>query len=145
MRCRAGMPHYPHVELTNLIINAAYCVFRELGHGFAEIVYRRALAIVLRENGLGAREECPVNVHFHGALIGSFKADIVVADVVLVEVKATKEIENRHEAQLLNYLKSAGGGVGMLINFGDRLEHKRRVMGDPEANLPNLVRSAQQI
>lgn len=62
LRCRAGMPHYPHVELTNLIINAAYCVFRELGHGFAEIVYRRALAIVLRENGLAAREECPVNV-----------------------------------------------------------------------------------
>ena len=134
------MPVYLHADLTNLIINAAYCVFRELGHGFAEIVYRRALAIMLRENGLEAREECLVNVHFHGALIGSFKADIVVADVVMVEVKAAKEIEGRHEAQLLNYLKPAGGGLGMLINFGDRLAYKRRVMGDPEANLPNLLR-----
>jgi GxxExxY protein len=56
-----------------------------------------------------------------------------------VEIKAAKELEARDEAQLLNYLKCAGGGVGLLVNFGQTLQHKRRVMGDPEANLPNLV------
>jgi GxxExxY protein len=130
---------YPHADLTGRIIDACYRVFRELGHGFAEKIYRRAVAIVLREMGLEAIEEREIKVHFHGALIGTYKADIVVASTIIVEVKAAKDLDTRDEAQLLNYLKCAGGGVGLLVNFGKTLEHKRRVMGDPQANLPNLL------
>jgi GxxExxY protein len=130
---------YPHSDLTGRIIEAFYIVFRELGHGFAEKVYRRAVAIVLREMGLEAIEEREIDVHFHGALIGTFKADIVVAGTIMVEVKAAKELNVCDEAQLLNYLKCAGGGVGLLVNFGQRLQYKRRAMGDPEARLPKLV------
>jgi GxxExxY protein len=133
------MPVYPHADLTRRIIEALYQVFRELGHGFAEKIYRRAVAIVLREMGLEAIEEREIEVHFHGAVIGTFKPDIVVASAIIVEVKAARELEARDEAQLLNYLKCAGGGVGLLVNFGNTLQHKRRVMGDPEANLPNLL------
>jgi GxxExxY protein len=128
-----------HAELTQQIIAAFHQVFRELGHGYSEKVYRRALAIVLRELDLEATEERRVKVFFHRALIGTFWADLVVEGKILIEIKAAKHFETRHEAQILNYLKSAGGGVGLLVNFGGVMSYKRFVMGDPEANLPNLI------
>jgi GxxExxY protein len=139
LRQAGAVADYPHANLTQQIIDACYQVFRELGHGFSEKIYQRAVAIVLREMGLAAIEECAITVRFHGTVIGSFKADIVVARTIIVEVKAVRELESRDEAQLLNYLKCAGGGVGLLVNFGHQLQHKRRVMGDPEANLPKLA------
>ena len=87
-------------------------------------------------------EEVPLEVVFHGTVIGTFKADLVVDDVVLVEVKATPTIEPYNEAQLLNYLKAAGGGVGLLLNFGRSAAFKRRVSGDPYNSLPNLRRAS---
>jgi GxxExxY protein len=133
-----GVP-LPHADLTAKIIGVFFKVFNELGHGYAEKLYQRALAIALRESGLVAIEEQQIKVFFHGALIGTFSADLVVEGTILIEVKAAKQFERRYEAQILNYLKSAGGGVGLLANFGDVLTHKRFVMGNPEANLPNLV------
>jgi len=129
----------PHADLTEKIIGAFFKAFNELGHGYSEKVYRRALAIVLREQGLEAIEEQHVKVFFHGALIGHFIADLVVEGKILIEVKAGRVFERRNEVQVLNYLKSAGGGVGILVNFGDVLTYKRFAMGDPNANLPNLV------
>ena len=70
---------------------------------------------------------------------GTFYADLVVEGLVLVEVKAAAAIEAYAEAQLLNYLKAAGGGVGLLLNFGRRVEYRRRVVGDdPSNSLPVL-------
>jgi GxxExxY protein len=77
-------------------------------------------------------------VQFRGFIIGTFHADIVVANVVLVEVKAANAIENYAQAQILNYLKAAGGGVGLLMNFGKEAAFKRFAMGDPTNSLPNL-------
>jgi GxxExxY protein len=129
---------FPHKDITQSIIDAFYQVYRELGYGFSEAVYRRATAIVLRDYGLDAVEEQVITVTFHGVRIGTFYADIVVAGVVLVEVKATATMDNYAQAQLLNYLKAAGGGVGMLLNFGREAAHKRFVMGDPSDSLPGL-------
>jgi GxxExxY protein len=129
-----------HAQLTWKIIGAFFSVFRELGHGYSEKVYRRALAIVLRELGLEAIEERQIKVFFHRALIGEFAADIVVDGKILIEVKAGLAIEPWHEAQILNYLKSAGGGIGLLVNFGHEVTYKRFAMGRPDANLPNLVK-----
>jgi len=95
--------------------------------------------MVLREMGLEAIEERHIKVIFHDKVIGTFWVDIVVAGKIVIEIKAAKELEPRDEAQLLNYLKCAGGGVGLLVNFGRTLTYRRLVMGDPEANLPNLV------
>jgi GxxExxY protein len=93
---------------------------------------------VLRELGHAVTEERLIDVHFHGVRIGTYRADLVVDERIMIEIKAAKELEPRDEAQLLNYLKSAGGGIGFLVNFGRELKHKRMVMGDPESNLPNL-------
>ena len=128
----------PHGGVTQGIITSFFETVRELGHGFSEHVYRRAVAIVLRTRGHKALEEVPLEVHFRGSIIGLFKADLVVDDVVLVEVKSTPQLEPYSEAQLLNYLKAAGGGVGMLLNFGRTAGFKRMVSGDPANSLPLL-------
>jgi GxxExxY protein len=130
----------PHRALTDRVLNAFYAVANELGHGFTEIIYRRAMAVVLREAGLQAEEVPALRVHFHGRVIGSFYPDILVEDTILLEIKALREVDGRAEAQLLNYLKAAGGGVGLLLNFGRRAEFKRRVVGDPLNSLPLLRR-----
>ena len=120
------------------IIDALYQVYRELGYGFSEAIYRRATVIVLRDWGLDAVEEQMITVSVRGMRIGTFYADIVVAGVVLVEIKAAASMEHYAQAQLLNYLKAAGGGVGMLLNFGREPTHKRFVMGDASDSLPGL-------
>jgi GxxExxY protein len=129
---------FPHCDITQRVIAAFYVVHRELGYGFTENIYRRAMAVALREDGVEATEERAMTVVFRETLIGTFYADIVVAGVVLVEVKATATIEGYAEAQILNYLKAAGGGVGLLLNFGRQASFKRFVMGDATNSLPGL-------
>lgn len=133
-----GAVQFPHGAITGATIAAFYEVFRELGHGFTNVVYRRAMSIALREAGRAVAEEAPLPVFFRGRLIGDFRADLVVDRVVLVEIKTGNEIDKVGEAQTLNYLKAAGGGVGLLVNFGRRAEFKRFVMGDPSKSLPFL-------
>jgi GxxExxY protein len=129
----------PHADITDRIIGAFYDVYRELGYGFPEVVYRRALALVLRQLGLEVAEERSISVTFRGAIIGIFYADMVVAGVILVEIKASSTIERYAEAQILNYLKAAGGGIGLLLNFGREATYKRFAMGDtPIDSLPSL-------
>lgn len=138
MHDEAGDTNLAHATITGQILGSFFEVHRELGHGFSEVVYRRALAIVLREAGLAATDEVPLRVHFRGAVIGTFRADLVVAGVVLVEIKAAAILDSYAEVQLLNYLKAAGGGVGMLLNFGRSPAFKRRVVGEPWNSLPLL-------
>jgi GxxExxY protein len=121
-----------HRELTERIIGCFFLVYRELGPGFSEPVLRRAMMIALQEAGLRAEEEVRLQVHFHGVLIGTFFADIVVGGAVLVEIKALPELDSRSIGQLLNYLKVAGGGVGLLLNFGRRAEFSRKIVGNVE-------------
>jgi GxxExxY protein len=137
------VPDYIHAELTRLIIGAFFDLYNELGHGFNERVYRNALAVLLRERGTSVVVEQPVVVNFHGVRVGTFCVDLVVNGKVLVEVKASRQLEPRDEAQILNYLKAAGGGIGLLVNFGPQITHRRFAMGDPMANLPNLGRTTE--
>jgi len=131
--------HLPHADITEQIIGAFYEVHRELGHGFSETVYRRATTIVLRHKGLDAVEEHLLSVKFRGSVIGTFHADIVVAGLILVEVKVSSTIEKYAEAQMLNYLKAAGGGIGLLLNFGREPTYKRFAMGEnPTDSLPSI-------
>jgi len=92
----------------------------------------------LREKGLAVWVSAQIDVFFHGQNIGRFYADMVVDATVLVEIKAGQALDGYAQAQLLNYLKGAGGGVGLLLNFGRRPEYKRMVLGDPTQSLPRL-------
>ena len=120
---------YKHSELTETIIGVFYDVYNELGFGFLESVYRRSLALALREKDLSAEEEVPVSVFFRGHNVGDFRADIVVEGVILIELKTADSISTAHEAQLLNYLRSTSLELGLVLNFGPR-PHVRRLLLD---------------
>ena len=113
-------------ELTSRIIEACYEVSNELGSGFLESVYENALLVALDEKGIPANSQVPMAVVFHGKKVGEFFADIVVADKIVLELKAAKALTAEHQAQLINYLKATGMEVGLLINFGrPKVEIKR--------------------
>jgi GxxExxY protein len=127
-----------HRQLTDRIIRAFFDVHNELGHGFSEAVLQRAMVLALTDAGLTARADVRLDAHFRGRCVGQFTADIVVEDTVLVEVKATEVIHSYARPQLLNYLKAAGGGVGLILCFGHTPKFERMVMGDPRNSLPRL-------
>jgi GxxExxY protein len=114
-----------HQETTEKIIKVFYAVYNELGHGFLESVYEQAMAIALREEGLPVKQQAPATVYFRGQLVGEFRADLLVNDAVIVELKASRAIEPVHEAQLMNYLRATNIEVGLLMNFGPKPEFKR--------------------
>ena len=119
---------YPHRELTEKIIGAAFEVHGELGPGFLEKVYETALVKELREQGVGVRPQAEIAVHYKGETVGVYHADLLVDDAVICEIKAAGSIAPEHEAQLLHYLKATGTKVGLLLNFGSRrLQVKRMV------------------
>ncbi|MFA6187217.1 MAG: GxxExxY protein [Phycisphaerae bacterium] len=118
-----------HRELSEKIIASAYNVHNTLGSGFLEKVYKNALAIELEEAGLKYALESPLKVLYHNKMVGEYAADIIVDNKIIVEVKAVSKLESVHEVQLVNYLKATGIEVGLLINFGQSVEVKRRVFG----------------
>ena len=136
---------FPHGDLTGKILEGFHITYNELGSGFSEAVSQAALSIVLRDMGLKVEIEVPIHVQFRGQIIGQFFADMVVNDTVLVEIKAGVTLEGWPEAQTLNYLKASGGGVGLLLNFGRRREHKRFVVGDNPSNSLPLLRQASPL
>ena len=133
-----------HQELTSRIIGCFYDVYGELGPGFSERVFRRALLVALQQCSLHAEEEVRLQVHFRGVIIGTFWVDLLVENAVIVEIKASPEIDSRAVGQLLNYLKAAGGGVGLLLNFGRRPEFQRRIVSKLSAPHDNRADTSSQ-
>ena len=114
--------------LTHAILGAAIEVHRELGYGFLERVYQRALQVELIRRGIATEIERRIQVQYKGAVVGDYDADLIVADSVAVEIKVNPHYDKRDEAQLLNELKATGLKVGLLINFGrNKVEYKRLV------------------
>ena len=118
-------------ELTAKIIDCAYKVHRKLGFGFLESVYQNALVIELTKADVKVEQEKKVKVSYDGQVIGDFTADVVVEEKVILELKSVKQLHAAHEAQLINYLKATGIEVGLLINFGETVEIKRKVLDHP--------------
>ena len=114
-----------HQELTDKIIKAFYTVYNTLGYGFLEKIYENALVIELNHMGLQAAPQQKIRVYYRGQLIGDYLADILVADQVVLELKAVEQLRQEHKAQLLNYLKATDKEVGLLLNFGRSPEFKR--------------------
>ena len=138
------MAQLPHAELTHTIIGSLYETANELGPGYSELVITRALQIVLIDKGLKAEMGLPIRVFFRGRRIGRFFADMIVNDIVLLEIKRKPELEPRDDAQILNYLTCAGGGIGFLVNFGASVTFKRFVKGDLHNCLPRLRDTGQR-
>jgi GxxExxY protein len=100
------------------LMSAAFEVHNELGSGFLEEVYQRALAVVLKERGIAFVEQAPLEILFRGEPLGKrYYADFLVDGQIVIEVKAVKTLRPEHEAQLFNYLKATGHQLGYLINF----------------------------
>jgi GxxExxY protein len=116
---------YKYSDLTEKIIAAYYEVYNELGYGFLEKVYEEAMVLVLRSRGIEVRQQVSLPVWFRGVKIGSYDADLIVEGIVIVELKASRNLESSHEAQLLNYLRSTEIEVGLLLNFGPRTQVRR--------------------
>ncbi len=111
------------------MLGAAFEVWKVLGYGFLEKVYENALAVELRARGLSVEQQFGIDVCYKGIVVGQYLADLYIDRKVMVELKAEKELNTRHEAQLLNYLKATGIRVGLLINFGEkRCDFKRFIM-----------------
>lgn len=115
-----------HEDLTQKILAACFEVAGELGHGFLEGVYERALVIALQEKGLSAETQVPIKVLFRGQPVGDYYADLLVDEKVLVELKAVTSLLPEHQAQVINYLKATKLEIGLLVNFGaPRIQYKR--------------------
>ena len=114
--------------LTATIIGAAHTVSNALGAGFLEKVYENALAIEFGKCGLSLSRQHRINVKYDGHVVGDYIADFLVAETVLIEVKAVTGLDTIHAAQCMNYLKATGLRICLLINFGrPRVEVKRIV------------------
>ena len=117
-----------HREITERIIGAAFEVHGELGYGFLERVYERALQVELIRRGSSAEIEKRVQVRYKEIVVGDYDSDLIVDSCVLVELKVNPQYDRRDEAQLLNVLKATGLKVGLLVNFGRaKVEYKRLV------------------
>jgi GxxExxY protein len=115
-------------KLTETIIGCAFTVSNSLGCGFLEKVYENALTIELKAAGLRCEQQKPIPVTYRGDSVGDYFADILVEGQVILEIKASKAIDETHQAQLINYLKATGIHRGLILNFGTpRLGFKRMV------------------
>lgn len=105
--------------LTSKIIGAAMAVHSGLGPGLLESVYQKCLALELRKRGLKVQCEVPVEINYSGEKITDegFRIDLLVADEVVVELKAVEVVLPVHKKQVLTYLKLSGRKIGLLINF----------------------------
>ena len=120
-------------ELTDAIIGAAMEVHRTLGPGLLESTYEMCLCRELSIRGITFERQVPIPVEYKGVKLDcGYRADIVVDETILIEIKAVDSVLSIHDAQLLSYLKLGGWKIGLLINFNvDLLKHglRRRVLG----------------
>jgi GxxExxY protein len=124
---------FKYQDITQKIIGASFEVHKFLGNGFQEVIYQRALAYELHQAGLTFAREIEQQIYYKNLPepIGTRRADFVVEEKVLVELKAVIQLEDVHLAQALNYLKVYKLEVGLLINFGSKsLTFKRLVLSN---------------
>ena len=118
---------YP--DETYAIVGAAMEVHRILGPGFSESIYQEALAIEFERQGIPFEKEKAIIVKYKDTeLHNTFRADFVCYHDIIVELKALESTTPEHRSQVINYLKSTGFKLGLLINFGERQLYRRRII-----------------
>ena len=117
---------YKYSDLTSKIIGCAMSVHKELGNGFQEVIYQRALAIELAIAGLLFTREYEMPVFYREEQIGTRRVDFLIEGKISLEIKAISQLENVHFVQAINYLEAYNLEIGLLINFGENsLKFKR--------------------
>ena len=116
-----------HEDLTHEIIGCAMKVHSTLGSGFQEVVYQRALAIEMDNQGLDFQRELEMTIYYKNVDIGTRRVDFFVERTVMVELKALTKLEGIHLAQSMNYCKAYDLPIGLLINFGSKSLNFKRV------------------
>lgn len=129
--------HRNRDPLTHSVIGAFFEVFQELGFGFLEAVYRRAMVLALVDRGLWVEAEAHIPVLFRERPVGDYRADLLVEHRLIVEVKAGESLAPAHRAQLLNYLRATPIEVGLLVNFGARLTFERFIFANDRKKSPS--------
>jgi GxxExxY protein len=129
-----------HDEVTRAIIGVFYDVHNELGVGFVESIYKECMRIALAQAGLRVQTEVPIPVRFRDSLVGVFKADLIVNQSVLVELKVCDSLAREHEAQTLNYLRATDIEVALLMNFGSTARFKRLIMDNSKKRSVSSVK-----
>lgn len=124
---------FKHSEVTAKIIGCAMEVHNNMGNGFQEVVYQRALSIEMNLQNIHHEREMEIPLTYKGHDIGKRRVDFFVDDKIMVEIKAVKELEDVHLAQAINYLEAYNMEIGLLINFGNiRLQFKRVMKPKPK-------------
>ncbi len=109
-------------QIGRIVVDAAVSVHRDLGPGLLESVYEAVLAHELRKRGLGADRQVPVPIEYHGIRFDEgFRADLIVEDKVILELKSVETVSSAHKKQVLTYLRLTGLKLGFLLNFGEAL------------------------
>jgi GxxExxY protein len=109
-------------EIGGVVLTTAIRVHRELGPGLLESVYVAVLALELEQRGLRVERQVPIGVEYRGMQVEvGFRADLLVEDKVILELKSVEKVHNVHKKQLLTYLRLSGKKLGYLLNFGELL------------------------
>lgn len=116
---------YLHKELTESVIKVFYKVYRKMGYGFVESVYQNAMFFALQDAGFSVEVQKDIEVFYEKHKVGYFRADIVVNDLLILELKAVSDLNEAHIRQLSNYLKATNMEVGLLLNFGESPQVRR--------------------
>ena len=121
-------------EITHKIIGAAYQVYNQLGFGFLESVYKKAMVMELAKNDFKVEEERSLKVYYDNQVVGDFYVDLFVEEAVIVELKSVQNLAKEHEVQLVNYLNGLKKDIGLLINFGPSGVEVKRKYRKPRQN-----------
>lgn len=129
-------------ELCDVVRETGYAIHIYHGHGHLEKVYENALANRLRKTGLDVKQQHPLTVYDEdGTVIGDYFADLLIADRLIVELKACRAIADEHISQLLGYLKSARIEHGLLINFGSYKFQIKKYALSKDGNKPKPLKN----
>ncbi|HAS41039.1 MAG TPA: GxxExxY protein [Microscillaceae bacterium] len=126
-----------HKEITDLVIKAYYEVYNELGYGFLEKVYQNAMYLELQKKNFQVEAQKQIKVYYKGLVVGTYYADLMVNQKVILELKASEVLVYENELQLLNYLRATKMEVGLLLNFGKKAEFRRLIFtNDRKSKMP---------
>jgi GxxExxY protein len=121
---------YRLADTTKRLLNCFYAVYDELGGGFLEAPYSNALAIALTQDGVPFKRELLIPIFFRGVVVGTYRADFLLANEIIIELKAARRIDPTHVAQVVNYLRASTIELGYILNFGSRPSYKRLILSN---------------
>ncbi len=109
-------------EIGNIVVDVAIAIHKTLGSGLYEIVYEVVLTHELKKHGLNVERQVPVSIEYDGIKFDEgFRADIIIENKVILELKSVESVTKAHKKQVLTYLRLTGCKLGYLLNFGEGL------------------------